>query len=118
MSLAADLGCLPSLRRLRAFEHVARTGGINAAAATLHLSQPAITNSLRALESDVGMRLFDRGPTGSSLTPAGQVLHRRTNRLFCQIETALQAVIGGSPPEAKRLSAKLSTTQIQSLIAI
>jgi LysR family transcriptional regulator of gallate degradation len=118
MGLAADLCFLPSLRRLRAFEHVAQTGGLNAAAATLRLSQPAITNSLRALESDVGMRLFNRDTRGSSPTPAGHVLHRRTTRLFNQIESALQAVTGGSPGEVKRLAAKLSTTQIRSLIAI
>jgi DNA-binding transcriptional LysR family regulator len=118
MGLAADLCFLPSLRRLRAFDHVARTGGLNAAAATLHLSQPAITNSLRALESDIGMRLLERGARGSSLTPAGQVLHRRTTRLFNQLESAVQAVTGASQIEVKRLAAKLSTTQIRSLIAI
>lgn len=119
MQLAADLAFLPSLRRLRAFDHVASAGGLNAAAATLHLSQPAITNAVRALESDVGARLFDRGATGSSLTPAGHVLRRRTTRLFSQVEAAFHGVAGASQPDApKRLAAKLTGTQIRSLIAI
>lgn len=51
---------VPSVRQLRAFVAVYRTGQVSAAAEQLALSQPAVTVLLRELESKLGVRLFDR----------------------------------------------------------
>ena len=45
---------LPTLERLRALQEVARTGGFSAAAATLALTQPAVSNQVRQLEQLIG----------------------------------------------------------------
>lgn len=58
-------------RLLTTFTVLARTGGFTAAAAELHLAQSTVTVHIRTLERDLGVRLFDRLPTGRcSPTPA------------------------------------------------
>jgi DNA-binding transcriptional LysR family regulator len=62
------------IHHLKAFVAVARTGHLTRAAEQLHLSQPAVSKQLRALEDCLGLTLFDRLPTGMQLTRAGREL--------------------------------------------
>lgn len=59
---------------LRHFLLVVRHGTFTEAARQAHLSQPALTASIRRLESDLGARLLDRGPSGAKPTAAGRAL--------------------------------------------
>lgn len=61
-------------RLLTTFTTLARTGSFTAAAAELHLAQSTVTVHIRSLERDLGVRLFDRLPTGALLTDAGRRL--------------------------------------------
>lgn len=63
-----------TLDQLQAFLTIVRLGGVNRAAAALHLSQPAITARIRNLEDTIGAPLFDRGPGGMRLTKRGELL--------------------------------------------
>jgi len=56
---------------LRVFLHVADTGSISAAAKTLQMSQPTVSQRLRELESRLNTQLVARGPQGVALTEAG-----------------------------------------------
>ena len=60
--------------QLRTFITVARQGNLTQAAEILHLSQPAVTAQIKALEEETGVSLFDRGPGGVVLTEAGKLL--------------------------------------------
>lgn len=60
--------------QLRTFVTVAQQGHLTQAAELLHLSQPAVTAQIKALEEEVGMPLFERSAGGVSLTQAGQEL--------------------------------------------
>jgi DNA-binding transcriptional LysR family regulator len=60
--------------QLRTFVTVARLGHITKAAETLHVTQPAVTGQIKALEQELGIALFDRGPGRISLTRAGELL--------------------------------------------
>lgn len=51
-----------SSTQLRAFHAVARHQGFTAAARALHISQPAVTAQVKALEADHGVELFVRRP--------------------------------------------------------
>lgn len=62
------------LDQLRHFLLIAERGTFTEAARRAHLSQPALTASVRRLEEILGARLFDRGRRGAVLTQAGQVL--------------------------------------------
>ena len=63
-----------SLRQLRAFATLARTGSFTRAAAELHLSQPALTVQVRELESALGLKLVDRNTRRVELTGIGREL--------------------------------------------
>lgn len=43
------------------------------ASVEVNLSQPALSRSIQSIEAELGVRLFDRGPTGVELTPYGEV---------------------------------------------
>ncbi len=60
--------------QLRAFVTAARLTSITRTAEALHLTQPAITAQIKALEEELGVALFDRRPGGINLTRAGEVL--------------------------------------------
>ena len=62
------------VRQLRVFCTAARMGSLTRAARHLGLTQPAVSFQLRDLESDLGAELFERGPAGVTLTPAGAQL--------------------------------------------
>jgi DNA-binding transcriptional LysR family regulator len=62
--------------RIVQFLTIARAGSIHAAARELNLTQPALTKSLRKLETQLGVNLFDRGASGAMLTKYGGVLLR------------------------------------------
>ena len=59
---------------IRTFLAVYRSGSVTAASRSLHLTQPTVSNHLKALESHVGRPLFDRIPRGVSPTPTGHQL--------------------------------------------
>src|ERR1700710_632515 len=63
-----------SLRRLRALREVARRGGVNAAAATLHFSPSAVSQQLEALAVEVGAPVLERVGRGVRGTEGGRVL--------------------------------------------
>lgn len=65
---------LPPLRLLTAYAAVARTGSIQAAAAELNVTQPAISQAVRQLEYHIGLPLLDRGRRPARPTEAGEAL--------------------------------------------
>ena len=68
--------------QLRAFHYVATLGGFSRAAEALHVTQPAISDQVRKLESDYDMKLFERHRKQVNVTKNGKALLEITNRLF------------------------------------
>ncbi len=62
------------LYQLRTFAAIADEHHLTRAAERLHLSQPAVSGHVKALETELGVRLFERAPTGMELTAAGREL--------------------------------------------
>ena len=75
-----------NLRHLRTFVGVADAGGLRRAAGRVHLSQPAISRQLHALEAELGVRLFDLIGRRVQLTSAGEDLLQRSRRLLIDAE--------------------------------
>lgn len=63
-----------NLRFLEAFYWIARLGSFSAAAARLHATPAAISERIRTLEEDLGVRVFERDSRRVALTPQGQRL--------------------------------------------
>lgn len=66
-----------TFRQLVHAEALARHRNFRLAAAELHISQPALTRSIKSLEQALGLRLFDRLSSGVEPTPAGEVILAR-----------------------------------------
>ena len=75
-------------RQLRAFAALARTGSFTLAAKELFLSQSAVSHSMKALETDVGCRLFDRVGKKVLLTQAGEALLHHTEKILQEMAAA------------------------------
>src|SRR5262245_56755976 len=80
----APLDC----RQLRAFVSLARTGSFTKTARHLHLSQSAISHSIKALEDEVQCRLLDRVGKSVILTHAGEQLLGHAQRILSEMVTA------------------------------
>ena len=61
------------LEQMRQLDAIARRGTISAAAEELHLSQPALSRSIRRLERELGQELFDRTHNSATLNDAGRL---------------------------------------------
>ena len=86
-------------RLLRHFLAVVDHKGMSAAAAELHISQPALTKSIHQLEDILGVELFERLPTGVVTTRFGEILARRTRLMDLEYRHAvaeIQAIKGGT----------------------
>jgi DNA-binding transcriptional LysR family regulator len=70
------------LYQFRTFAAVAEEGHLTRAAERLHLSQPAVSGHLKALESELGVRLFERTSSGMELTEAGRELLAPARRVL------------------------------------
>lgn len=78
-----------TLKQLRAFLSLARERSFTKAAAQLNVSQSALTLQIRAIESQLGVRLFDRSTRSVELTASGRELHPMVERIMDQLSRAL-----------------------------
>ena len=84
------------LLALQAFELAARTGSFKAAAEALHITASAVSHRIAGLERTLGAKLFERGPRGVVLAPAGIALAATTGHAFGDLARALARQSSGS----------------------
>ena len=80
------------LTLLRSFREVARQGSFTLAAKNLMLTQPAVSQQVKALETEVGERLLDRSGKAVRVTAAGSILLEACDRVFALLEDATRRV--------------------------
>ncbi len=89
-----------NIEDLQAFLSVAEHASFSQAAQALHLTQPAVSKRIAALETQLDARLFDRIGRQVSLTEAGRALREHARRIVNEIEDSRRAI--------RNLSGKIS----------
>ncbi|MHA6720787.1 LysR family transcriptional regulator [Sphingomonas sp. RS6] len=92
-----------NIRHLAAMAAVVRLGSISRAADAVHLTQPAVTQGIAKLETQLGLTLFERRAAGMAPTPAAL-------RLLPRVEAALR-LIGSNRVTAAQLRAFVALAQ-------
>lgn len=70
------------LRQLRHFVAVVECGNLSRASRKVHISQPALTRSIKALEDLLRARLLDRKPRGVVPTPTGDIFYQHAKLIL------------------------------------
>lgn len=82
------------LRQLRHYVAVVECGNLSQAARKVHISQPALTRSIKALEDLLRARLLDRKPRGVVTTPAGEVFFQHAKLILNECVRAKDEIVG------------------------
>jgi DNA-binding transcriptional LysR family regulator len=82
------------IRRLAYFVAVVEHGSVSGAAAALRVAQPSLSQSIRALERELGVTLFERRHRGLTLTADGKALLDPARRVLEDADAARAAVRG------------------------
>jgi LysR family transcriptional regulator, benzoate and cis,cis-muconate-responsive activator of ben and cat genes len=90
------------LRHLTSFLAVAEELNFGRAAEKLHISQPPLSRQIMDLEEELGVALFERGPKGVKITPAGRYLEKEAVRLLGRV-SLIKGRIGKIQDEGTRL---------------
>lgn len=92
-------------RRLLTFRVVAHERSFSRAAERLSRSQPSVSSQIALLETEIGVRLFDRARRGLRLTPAGEVLLEHADHVAWRLSLADEqiAALAGTHREQVRL---------------
>ena len=98
------------LRHLRYFLAVAEELHFGRAAARLHISQPPLSQQIRALEEEVGVQLFHRGTRHVELTPAGQELIRYSRAALAQVQQGVESAQRVNRGEVGRIAVGFITS--------
>ena len=80
------------LRQLRYFVAIVDHGSLSRAALVLHVAQPALTQQLRQLEDELGVRLLHRSAQGVLSTDAGKIFYEHAQAILKQVADARSAV--------------------------
>jgi len=85
-----------TLRQLRAFLAVARTGSFTLAAESLYISQSALSGLVKELEQSMGVRLIDRSTRRVHLTEAGERLSPMLETVLHDLDEVLHRAVDDS----------------------
>ncbi|QIL80229.1 LysR family transcriptional regulator [Diaphorobacter sp. HDW4A] len=83
------------LRQLRQVIMLAETLNFRRAAERLHMAQPPLSTSIKKLEDELGVLLFERLPTGLKITPAGKMVLRHAQHMVFSAEQIKRAAKEG-----------------------
>jgi LysR family transcriptional regulator of abg operon len=104
------------LTHLRDIAAVAERGSLRAAARQLGVAQPAITRSIREVERELGVALFERRPRGVVLTPMGELFLKRAVTVLGELRRAREEIDQARGMTTGEVSVALSTAAQISLL--
>ena len=99
---------LPPLNAVRAFVAAARHQSFTLAAHELHVTHSAVSRQVKALESHLGVLLFERRVRQVSLTAAGQKFFAQADAALKQLAAAAQSAMSEAPASVLRINVRPS----------
>ncbi len=87
------------IRQLESFRAVVREGSFTAAARRMHMTQPAVSLHIKALEQELKTRLLDRDGRGVRLTPPGEALLEAADAALASLQEAARRIEEIQAPE-------------------
>ncbi|CAK7260609.1 MULTISPECIES: LysR substrate-binding domain-containing protein [unclassified Shinella] len=103
---------LPPLHAFRVFESVARLGNVSAAAAELHVTPGAVSQQIRALQTALGVDLFQKRGRQLALTRSGSQLQRSVASAMDAIQTGVRQLSVQRYGDAGRRTLTISIPQV------
>jgi LysR family hydrogen peroxide-inducible transcriptional activator len=88
----------PTLRQLSFLTAIAEHGSFVAAAEQALVTQPSLSAAIKELEANLGARLVERGRSGATLTPAGEIAAARARAILAAVDELGEAVQGAAEP--------------------
>jgi len=92
-----------TLTQLRAFQAVARSGSIHAAADQLLVTQPSVSAAVAGLARELGVQLIERDGRGIRLTPAGEAFSPYADQVLGLLEQGRRSALEATRPDAARI---------------
>lgn len=112
----------PNIRHLRVFLQVVRSHGISKAAQLEHLSQPAVTQAIGKLESDLGVSLFQRTASGLFATDIGTQFGLRVARALDHLQAGARDASRSGAKQGNRgflsFDRLVTHAQLRALVAL
>jgi len=98
-----------SLRQVRYFIAVAENGSVTGAAQQLSISQSTVTEAIKGLEDELGIKLIERQARGVALSYKGQQFLRHAHRILAEVSDAQRALQSQEAPLAGHLQLGVTT---------
>jgi DNA-binding transcriptional LysR family regulator len=106
-----------NLRRIECFLAVVDLGTVTAAAAQMHMAQPALSRQIQSFEDELGFKLFDNQRNRLRLTPAGRELVPLARQLLSNARSVKAAAQSWSKGHIERLHLGATYATIAGMIA-
>jgi LysR family nitrogen assimilation transcriptional regulator len=106
-----------SLRQIRYFVAVAKSGSFSAAAQIAHVSQPSLGVQMKQLEQEIGAKLLSRHARGVELTAAGKAFLPHATAALKEIKRAEEAVAELNASRGAEISLGVTPTSGRALVA-
>lgn len=103
------------IEQLRYLVEIANTGTFTTAAERLHIAQPSISQSISALESELGISLLIRTRTGAELTPDGLSVVNHSRKILEEIKE-IYAISQSSQSESKSIAVMAGVIPIATIL--
>ena len=98
-----------TISELEYFLKTAELESITKAAEALHLTQPSLSRSISSLETDLGVKLFDRVGRNVSLNHYGQIVRTYADRIIIQLKAMENELNDATAKEARTISITMSS---------
>jgi DNA-binding transcriptional LysR family regulator len=103
------------LRQLKYFVQIAESGNFSRAAEVLRIAQPSLSQQIKSLEEELGVKLLVRHARGVTATEHGQQLYDHARRILQELDHAKDAVRSQTSDPSGRVSVGLPTSACRGL---